>query len=74
MLGRHDMGLETSRCGFESRNAHQVFNQEKTMTIKRYDSQAVNVPESMKKQDAHKLNIIICSYAEIICGTGHSKR
>jgi hypothetical protein len=25
MLGRHDMGLETSRCGFESRNARQFF-------------------------------------------------
>ena len=23
MLGHHDMGLETSRCGFESRNAHR---------------------------------------------------
>lgn len=24
MLGHHDRGLITSRCGFESRNAHQT--------------------------------------------------
>lgn len=27
MLGHHDMGLETSRCGFESRNARRIRSQ-----------------------------------------------
>jgi len=25
MLGHHDAGLETLRCGFESRNAHRLY-------------------------------------------------